>query len=98
MLSSALLFLPHETLLALDAIVRALVRRFITGERLLEWETAAQAESQIGQAQRQSTAIWLHHAFIAWGLAVSDLVLCARQHGPMLCAAPILLLWAFAVR
>ncbi len=48
-LSSSLLrlvFLPHETLLAFDAIIRSLVRRFITGERLLEWETAAQAELQ----------------------------------------------------
>ena len=43
-----LVFLPHETLLAFDAIVRSLVRRFITGERLLEWETAAQAEMQSG--------------------------------------------------
>ncbi len=41
-----LVFLPHQTLLAVDAIVRSLVRRFITGERLLEWETAAESESQ----------------------------------------------------
>jgi hypothetical protein len=39
-----LIFLPQQTLLCLDAIVRALVRRFVTGERLLEWETAAEAE------------------------------------------------------
>ena len=39
-----LIFLPYQALLCLDAIIRALVRRFITGERLLEWETAAQAE------------------------------------------------------
>ena len=29
---------------SLDAVVRALVRHFITRERLLEWETAAEAE------------------------------------------------------
>ena len=41
-----LMFLPHQMLLAFDAILRSLVRRFITGERLLEWETAAQSEVQ----------------------------------------------------
>ena len=41
-----LVFLPHETMMAFDAIIRSLVRRFITGERLLEWETAYQSELQ----------------------------------------------------
>ena len=41
-----LVFLPHQTLLSLDAIIRSLVRRFVTGQRLLEWETAAEAESK----------------------------------------------------
>src|SRR5258708_39432469 len=31
-------------LLARDAVMRALVRRMVTRERLLEWETAAEAE------------------------------------------------------
>ena len=39
-----LIFLPHQTMLALDAVVRALVRRFVTQDRLLEWETAAESE------------------------------------------------------
>ena len=41
-----LIFLPHQMLLTLDAIIRSLVRVFVTGERLLEWETAAQAETK----------------------------------------------------
>jgi hypothetical protein len=41
-----LTFLFHQTLLTIDAVIRSLVRRFITGERLLEWETAAQSELQ----------------------------------------------------
>ena len=45
-----LAFLPHQTLLSLDAIIRSLVRRFVTGQRLLEWETAAEAESTYGAA------------------------------------------------
>lgn len=39
-----LIFLPHQTLLALDAVGRTLIRRFVTQRRLLEWETAAEAE------------------------------------------------------
>src|SRR6185312_8971279 len=44
-----LAFLPHQTMFSLDAITRSLVRRFVTGQRLLEWETAAQAESAKGK-------------------------------------------------
>jgi cyclic beta-1,2-glucan synthetase len=44
-----LVFLPHQMLLGIDAITRSLVRRFITGQRLLEWETAAEAESNTGK-------------------------------------------------
>jgi len=89
-----LVFLPHETLLAFDAIVRSLVRRFITGERLLEWESAAQDELQ-------SSA----RPHVDWYLAATPLVamslgvlilLFAAQHSAILCAAPVLLLWALA--
>src|ERR1700688_1394483 len=37
-------FLAHQALLSMDAVVRTLVRRMITRQRLLEWETAAEAE------------------------------------------------------
>src|SRR5262249_6971629 len=39
-----LTLLAHQTLLSLDAVARALVRFLITRERLLEWETAEEAE------------------------------------------------------
>ena len=89
-----LVFLPHETLLAFDAIVRSLVRRFITGERLLEWESAAQDELQ-------SPA----RAHVDWYLAATPLVamslgvlilLFAAHHSAILCAAPVLLIWTLA--
>jgi hypothetical protein len=41
-----LVFLVHDAMVAIDAIVRSLVRVFITGRRLLEWETAAEAEAR----------------------------------------------------
>ena len=39
-----LTFLAHQALLSMDAVVRTMVRRLITRQRLLEWETAAEAE------------------------------------------------------
>ena len=39
-----LTFLAHQALLSIDAVVRTMVRRLITRQRLLQWETAAQAE------------------------------------------------------
>ena len=89
-----LLFLPHQTLLAFDAIVRSLVRRFITGERLLEWETAAEAESHTASrtpADRYLTFMPL----VAFAVATAVFFL-ARRSDAIFFAAPILLLWGFA--
>ncbi len=41
-------FLPHQALLAADAIARTLVRQFITRRKLLEWESMAQSEARPG--------------------------------------------------
>jgi hypothetical protein len=89
-----IVFLPHETLLAFDAIVRSLVRRFITGERLLEWESAAQDELQSSPRPRVD---WYLAAtpLVAMSLAVL-ILLFAAHHWAILCAAPVLLLWALA--
>ena len=89
-----LIFLPHQTLLSLDAIVRSLVRRFVTGKRLLEWETAAQAESHFGSStpvDRYLTVMPL----VAVGLAILVYFL-APQKEAILFAAPTLLLWALS--
>ena len=51
-----LTLLAHQTLLSLDAVVRTLVRRLVTRERLLEWETAAEAEL----GERRTTNRSLH--------------------------------------
>ena len=89
-----LIFLPHQTLLAFDAVVRSLVRGFITGERMLEWETAAQAETL--SASRTPIDRYLALTpLLAAGLAVL-VYLFAQQSDAIRFAAPILLLWAFA--
>src|SRR5690606_1080614 len=47
-----LTFLLHDALLAIDAIVRSLARVFVTRQRLLEWETAAEANEAAGGRRR----------------------------------------------
>ncbi|HEX6770462.1 MAG TPA: glucoamylase family protein [Acidobacteriaceae bacterium] len=86
-----LAFLPHQMLMALDAIIRSLVRRFITGQRLLEWETAAQAEetgAKISAVDRylQATPIF------TIGLAM---VIALVHRDSLIVAAPLLVLWLF---
>jgi cyclic beta-1,2-glucan synthetase len=89
-----LAFLPHQTLLSLDAIVRSLVRRFITGQRLLEWETAAEAEVSIKSKKRTPVDTYLAAMpLIAVGLAA---VIWLFNWGALHVAAPILLLWGIS--
>ncbi len=87
-----LIFLPHQTMLAIDAIVRSLVRRFITGQRLLEWETAAEAES----LSRRVTPVDRYLAIIPVGTIVLAVVILAFSPKALAVAAPVLLLWGFS--
>ncbi len=89
-----LIFLPHQTLLALDAVVRSLVRRFITGERLLEWETAAQAEA-LSSSRTPVDRYLALTPLLAVSLAAL-VYFVAPLNGTIRFAAPILLLWALA--
>jgi cyclic beta-1,2-glucan synthetase len=89
-----LIFLPHQALLALDAIVRSLVRGFITGERLLEWETAAETETRTSRRTAVDRYLALTPLVVV-GIAVLVYVVHPRGHA-MLLAAPILILWGLA--
>jgi hypothetical protein len=83
-------FLAHQMLLSIDAIVRALVRRVVTGERLLEWVTAAEEE----QDSHRRTPL---DVYLDWTpvLAVAlGMLLWWIRGGTVLAALPILLLWA----
>ena len=86
-----LAFLPHQMLMALDAITRSLVRRFITGERLLEWETAAQAESTGGKTTPVDRYLQSHPIFT---IALA-LVIAIVHKQSLVVAAPLLVLWLF---
>ena len=83
-------FLAHQTLLMLDAILRSLVRSFVTGERLLEWETAAEAE--MGNKKETPVEITMRLVPLL-SLAVALLVFWVRPKA-LPWALPILILWA----
>src|ERR1700685_2126819 len=86
----SLTFLAHQMLLSLDAVVRTLVRRILTRQRLLQWETAAEAET--GTSSRTTLDTYLDWTpALAFGLGV--LVWFVRPRA-LPVALPILLLWA----
>lgn len=94
MFSTALnfVFLAHQTLLMFDAIVRSLIRSFVTGDRLLEWETAA--ESELGGNKKTPVEMTMRMVpFLSLALAV--LVWRVRPNA-LPWALPILVLWALA--
>jgi cyclic beta-1,2-glucan synthetase len=85
-----LTFLPHQTMLAMDAIIRAQVRRLVTGRRLLEWETAAEAESGT-----RSSTVDRYLALTPLVAVALAAVVAAFHPVSLMVAAPILILWGF---
>jgi hypothetical protein len=87
-----LTFLAHQALLSMDAMVRTLVRRIITRQRLLQWETAAQAEL----AGYKRTVLDIYLVWTpALALGIFALLWLARRSA-VVPALPILLLWALS--
>jgi len=85
-----LAFLSHQTLLSLDAIGRVMVRRLLTRRRLLEWQTAAEAELVSGRRT-------LLDVYLDWSLlmaAAVALLVWVNRPAALLPGFPILLFWA----
>ncbi len=57
-----LTFLAHQTLISADAVFRTFYRRMVSRQRLLEWETAAEAEVETQQAPLRRSAAELDAA------------------------------------
>ena len=89
----SLAFLPHQTLLAVDAIGRSLTRRFVTGNKLLEWETAAQSEKD---KRRPSSLDRYLQITPLLSLGIAVLLFATHHRLGLLLAAPILLLWSLS--
>ncbi len=88
----ALLFLallPYNTLVMLDAVVRTMRRVFITRTRLLEWQTAAEAD--MGVTRRGPIEKYLDaSAYVGAGVA---LALSFIDPITLLVAGPLLVSW-----
>ena len=84
-------FLAHQMLLSLDAIIRTLMRSFVSGKRLLQWETAAQSEET---RTRSTLDIYLLSSPII--AIVIGCGLHLRHPKSLLAASPILFVWLVA--
>jgi len=85
-----LTFLANQMLLSLDAVARAIIRRMVTRERLLEWETAAEVE--MGTARRTALDIYLDWTPVL-AVAIGALVFFVHRSA-FWAASPVLVLWA----
>jgi hypothetical protein len=83
-------YLLHDALLSLDAIGRALVRMFVTRQRLLEWETAAEAAMRT----RGATDVYLEWSPV--GAAGLGVLLAWVRPGALWAAALLLVMWVSA--
>jgi hypothetical protein len=85
-----LVFLPYDAYISLDAIGRTLVRLFFTRTRLLEWQTASEAERNARTDLRSFYAtMWIEPV-----LALLTLFyLLLRQPDDLSIVTPILVLW-----
>ncbi|HUO31525.1 MAG TPA: glucoamylase family protein [Bryobacteraceae bacterium] len=83
-----LIFLLHQALISMDAVVRALRRAYMTKRKTLEWETAAKAESSAGKSPVDMYLQWTSGIALAL-LAAVWLV----RPAAMPYAAPLLVLW-----
>ena len=81
-------FLAHQAIVAIDAIVRTIVRSSITHTRLLEWETATEAE--LGLKKRTPVDRYLD--WLPLVAIVLALCLFFRPHAAPY-ALPFLILW-----
>ena len=84
-----LIFLLHQALLSIDAITRSMLRVFVTRHKLLEWETAAEAEAAAGS--KATVDVYLE--WTPWiGILLGLLVWLVRP-AALPAAAPVLALW-----
>lgn len=82
-------FLAHQAMVSIDAIIRTIIRRHITHNRLLEWETATEAELGI----RKRTPVDVYLDWVPLLCFVLALPLLSRPNAASY-ALPFLLVWA----
>jgi len=66
-----LVCLPQQSIVTLDAIIRAAARMAVTRHKLLEWETAAEAES----SGKKTSPVDLYLKLTPWLTLLAGVVL-----------------------
>jgi cyclic beta-1,2-glucan synthetase len=98
----AVTFLPHQAVVSADAIVRTLLRLFVTKRNLLEWQTASQVERSLGLgAQREVWRRMWPVIAVSLALLLGIVLKDAQMHafpqssrfGFVIATIPLLLLW-----
>ena len=88
----ALVFLPHEALLTLNAVTTTLVRMFVTRTRMLQWTTAAQT-ARTFRAGGGSESAWREMMLVPVLVGIVALLIIAANIAALPFALPILLVW-----
>ncbi len=87
------IFLPHQAAITADAIVRTLIRITFTKRHLLEWTTAAHADTAIARSHPVALS-WREMALAPLIALVAGAAVLNWRPGALLYAAPFLVLWA----
>ncbi len=84
--------LCHQSLITIDAIVRSVVRMTVTHERLLEWETAAEAESSYGK----KSPVEIYLQVVPWLAFLIGVFVAIERKEAFMVALPLLVLWGLS--
>ena len=87
-----ILFLPHEALISLDAIVTALRRIYFSHKHMLEWMTAAHTVQLFGKRLQVQSA-WQAMRMTPLFALACGVVVFFRDFPALLSAAPLLIGW-----
>ncbi|MCJ7434188.1 MAG: hypothetical protein MUO77_11945, partial [Anaerolineales bacterium] len=91
----AIIFLPHETLIMLDAIATTLARMFITHKKMLQWKTAAHTVQFFGKRVDAKIA-WREMVLAPLSAFALSLLLLALSPQSFFSASPLLIGWMVA--
>jgi cyclic beta-1,2-glucan synthetase len=84
--------LCHQSLVTIDAVVRSLVRMIVTHERLLEWETSAEAEER----SQKKSPVEIYLEITPWLSFFVGLFLAVDRPESFMVALPLLVLWGIS--
>ena len=88
----SLTFLLHQALLAIDAVTRSIRRLLITRRNLLEWETAAEAETE----GRPKARVDVYLEWTPWIAIAIGVALWLIRPAALPAAIPVLFVWVIS--